>query len=169
MTDKKEIIDIYSSDEEDEEEEDDDIDGESSDEDDYEEDDDDDDDDDDDEEDRSLSGDDSELSEDDSTDSNSDSDDDDEDDDEEDDDEDSLVDKVTGLFKDFGLLMSSSKTPQIDGHKTDCIRVLVDVERGRAVPNWLGGDLGPQELVENPNDHGRSVRNLGIRRKKGND
>lgn len=38
---------------------------------------------------------------------------------------------------------------QLDGHKIDCIRVLVDVERGRAVPNWLGGDLGPQELVEN--------------------
>lgn len=48
------------------------------------------------------------------------------------------------MFYNFFLLAAAYK--QADGKKIDNRRVLVDVERGRTVPNWrprrLGGGLG---------------------------
>lgn len=52
------------------------------------------------------------------------------------------------VFYNFFLLAAAYK--QADGKKIDNRRVVVDVERGRTVPNWrprrLGGGLGTTRL-----------------------
>lgn len=49
----------------------------------------------------------------------------------------------------FGQIIDAYK--QADGRKIDSRRVLVDVERGRTVPNWrprrLGGGLGSSRMA----------------------
>lgn len=59
--------------------------------------------------------------------------------------------------------MSAAAYKQADGRKIDGRRVLVDVERGRTVPNWrprrLGGGLGTSRVAVGGED--ASQRQVG--------
>ncbi|KAA0036235.1 U1 small nuclear ribonucleoprotein 70 kDa [Cucumis melo var. makuwa] len=79
-----------------------------------------------------------------------------------------ITDKVTGKPKGYAFIEYMHKRDmkaaykQADGRKIDGRRVLVDVERGRTVPNWrprrLGGGLGTTRVGGEENSQRHSGR-----------
>ncbi|KAM7251853.1 hypothetical protein ACFE04_023736 [Oxalis oulophora] len=80
-----------------------------------------------------------------------------------------VTDKLTNKPRGYGFIEYArtqdmkAAYKQADGKKIDGRRVLVDVERGRTVPNWrprrLGGGLGTSRVGgEDPNPRARAIK-----------